>query len=152
MTGFVPDSHAARLPAIAVLTDAQAEQGFTDEGLPAACFVNITVGSAKLFKLLPDGRRQNTGFVGAGQFIGLAVSDIYAFSAEALLDIGLQNEVAICDPMTLKGAPAAVKQSDTRQRATQCRGPACTSPCVSEGVTWRGNPPPARAERRRRAT
>jgi CRP-like cAMP-binding protein len=30
-----------------------------------------------------NGRRQITGFVGPGQFLGLAVSDTYAFSAEA---------------------------------------------------------------------
>jgi CRP/FNR family transcriptional regulator len=34
--------------------------------------------------MLPDGRRQITGFVGMGQFLGLAVSDTYAFSAEAI--------------------------------------------------------------------
>jgi CRP/FNR family transcriptional regulator len=34
--------------------------------------------------LLPDGRRQITGFVGAGHFLGLAVSDTYAFGAEAI--------------------------------------------------------------------
>jgi CRP/FNR family transcriptional regulator len=44
----------------------------------------VTAGAAKLFKLLPDGRRQITGFVGPGQFLGLAVSDTYAFSAEAI--------------------------------------------------------------------
>ena len=47
-------------------------------------FFNVTAGTAKLFKLLPDGRRQITGFVGAGHFLGLAVSDTYAFSAEAI--------------------------------------------------------------------
>ena len=33
---------------------------------------------------MPDGRRQITGFVGVGHFLGLAVSDTYAFSAEAI--------------------------------------------------------------------
>ena len=33
---------------------------------------------------VPDGRRQITGFVGIGHFLGLAVSDTYAFSAEAM--------------------------------------------------------------------
>jgi hypothetical protein len=97
------------------------------------------------------GRRQNAGFVGSHQFIGLAVSDTYAVSAEALIDIGLQNEVAICDPIALKGAPAVCQAvryspaSDTMSRTSM-------SPYVSECVTCRGNPPPARAERRRRAT
>ena len=37
-----------------------------------------------MYKLLPDGRRQITGFAGVGHFLGLAVSDTYAFSAEAI--------------------------------------------------------------------
>ena len=80
----VPDSDVARLSSIVVVTDVAAGQGFIDEGEPATSFFNITAGTAKLFKLLPDGRRQITGFVGPGQFLGLAVSDTYAFSAEAI--------------------------------------------------------------------
>ena len=67
-----------------MVTEVAAGQGFIDEGEPATCFFNITAGTAKLFKLLPDGRRQITGFVGPGQFLGLAASDTYAFSAEAI--------------------------------------------------------------------
>jgi CRP/FNR family transcriptional regulator len=79
-----PDSDVARLSSIAVVTEVATGQGFIDEGEPATCFFNVTAGTAKLFKLLPDGRRQITGFVGPGQFLGLAVSDTYAFSAEAI--------------------------------------------------------------------
>ncbi len=75
---------SARLATIAVVTEAPPGQCFIDEGEPARSFFNITAGTAKLFKLLPDGRRQITGFVGAGHFLGLAVSDTYAFSAEAI--------------------------------------------------------------------
>ena len=80
----IPDADLARLSSIAAVTEVAAGQGFIDEGEPATCFFNITAGTAKLFKLLPDGRRQITGFVGPGQFLGLAVSDTYAFSAEAI--------------------------------------------------------------------
>ena len=80
----IPDGDLARLSAIAVVTDVAAGQTFIDEGEPASCFFNVTAGTAKLFKTLPDGRRQITGFVGPGQFLGLAVSDTYAFSAEAI--------------------------------------------------------------------
>ncbi len=79
----IPDGDLARLSAIAVETDVAAGQTFVDEGEPAKGFVNVIAGTAKLFKTLPDGRRQITGFVGPGQFLGLAVSDTYAFSAEA---------------------------------------------------------------------
>ena len=80
----IPDTDLARLSAIAAVTEVASGQGFIDEGEPAGCFFNLTAGTAKLFKLLPDGRRQVTGFVGPGQFLGLAVSDTYAFSAEAI--------------------------------------------------------------------
>jgi CRP/FNR family transcriptional regulator, anaerobic regulatory protein len=80
----IPDSELARLATIAMVTEVPPGRCFIDEGEPAHCFFNITAGTAKLFKLLPDGRRQITGFVHAGHFLGLAVSDTYAFSAEAI--------------------------------------------------------------------
>jgi CRP/FNR family transcriptional regulator len=80
----IPDADMSRLAAIATVTEAPPGQCFIDEGEPADSFFNITVGSAKLFKLLPDGRRQITGFVGPGHFLGIAVSETYAFSAEAI--------------------------------------------------------------------
>ena len=66
------------------MTKVPAGQCFVVEGEPANIFFVVTAGTAKLFKLLPDGRRQIIGFVGPGQFLGLAVSDTYAFSAEAI--------------------------------------------------------------------
>jgi CRP/FNR family transcriptional regulator, anaerobic regulatory protein len=80
----IDDADLTRLAAIAVVTEVPGGQCFIDEGEPASSFFNITAGTAKLFKLLPDGRRQITGFVGPGHFLGLAVSDTYAFSAEAI--------------------------------------------------------------------
>jgi CRP/FNR family transcriptional regulator, anaerobic regulatory protein len=80
----IADADLSHLAAIATTTEAHVGQCFIDEGEPARSFFNITAGTAKLFKLLPDGRRQITGFVGAGHFLGLAVSDTYAFSAEAI--------------------------------------------------------------------
>jgi CRP/FNR family transcriptional regulator len=80
----IADADLARLAAIAVVMESQSGSTFIDEGEPANSFFNITAGRAKLFKLLPDGRRQITGFVGVGHFLGLAVSDTYAFSAEAI--------------------------------------------------------------------
>lgn len=80
----IGDADLGRLAAIAVVSEVAAGQCFIDEGEPATSFFNVTAGTAKLFKLLPDGRRQITGFVGPGHFLGLAVSDTYAFSAEAI--------------------------------------------------------------------
>ncbi len=80
----IADADLAHLASITTVTDVDAGQCFIDEGEPANSFFNLTAGTAKLFKLLPDGRRQITGFVGPGHFLGLAVSDTYAFSAEAI--------------------------------------------------------------------
>ncbi len=80
----VPDPEIRRLAEAAVPGTAAPGTNFITEGQPATAFFNITSGTAKLYKMLPDGRRQITGFVGVGHFLGLAVSDTYAFSAEAI--------------------------------------------------------------------
>lgn len=45
---------------------------------------SLTSGAARLYKLLPDGRRQIIGFALPGDFLGLAPSDRYGFSADAI--------------------------------------------------------------------
>src|SRR5471030_2478265 len=80
----IADADLARLATSAVVTEVPAGQCFVDEGEPANSFFVVTAGTVKLFKLLPDGRRQIIRFVGPGQFFGLAVSDTCAFSAEAI--------------------------------------------------------------------
>jgi CRP/FNR family transcriptional regulator, anaerobic regulatory protein len=80
----IPDADLRRLGEATTTHTAPPGSSFVTEGLPANAFFNITAGTAKLYKLLPDGRRQITGFVGIGHFLGLAVSDTYAFSAEAI--------------------------------------------------------------------
>ncbi|KXV49819.1 transcriptional regulator [Gluconobacter sp. DsW_056] len=59
-------------------------RSFIEEGAPANDFFVVTGGRVKLFTLLPDGRRQITGFAEGGDFLGLAASTSYAFGAEAL--------------------------------------------------------------------
>lgn len=59
-------------------------RSFIEEGAPAHDFFVVTGGRVKLFTLLPDGRRQITGFAEGGDFLGLAASTSYAFGAEAL--------------------------------------------------------------------
>ncbi len=61
-----------------------AGQPLFHEGDPASRVFTVTRGTLKLYKLLPDGRRQVTGFMHPGDFIGISVDDEYAFSAEAL--------------------------------------------------------------------
>lgn len=80
----IEDQDLCHLAALAVVTEIDAGRCFIEEGEPAESFFNITTGTVKLYKLLPDGRRQITGFAGPGHFLGLAVSSTYAFSAEAI--------------------------------------------------------------------
>ncbi len=59
------------------------------EGDPALSMFNVTAGTVKLYKLLPDGRRQITGFVFSGDFLGLAVNERYAYTAESVVATSL---------------------------------------------------------------
>ncbi|MGE0254876.1 MAG: cyclic nucleotide-binding domain-containing protein [Alphaproteobacteria bacterium] len=59
------------------------------EGEPAGALYNLTGGTVKLYKLLPDGRRQITGFLFPGDFLGLAMNEAYAHTAEAVGDVTL---------------------------------------------------------------
>ena len=59
-------------------------QALFHEGDPATRVFTLTKGTLKLYKLLADGRRQVTGFMHPGDFLGISVDDEHAFSAEAL--------------------------------------------------------------------
>jgi CRP/FNR family transcriptional regulator len=59
------------------------------EGDPATRVFTLTRGTLKLYKLLPDGRRQITGFMHPGDFLGMSMDDEHPFSAEALEDAQL---------------------------------------------------------------
>jgi CRP/FNR family transcriptional regulator len=59
-------------------------------GQAATCVHNITVGVARLYKLLPDGRRQVIGFALPGDFLGAMPSDRHGFSADAI------DAVSVC--------------------------------------------------------
>jgi CRP/FNR family transcriptional regulator len=51
---------------------------------PADSVFNVTRGHIRLLKLLADGRRQVTGFLYPGDFLGLAYGTHYAYAAEAI--------------------------------------------------------------------
>ncbi len=65
-------------------------QAIFHEGDPADRVFTVTRGTVRLSKLLPDGRRQVTGFVSPGGFLGLGLEPDHAVSAEAL------DEVRLC--------------------------------------------------------
>lgn len=80
----IEDRELVRLAALAHPMTIEHGRIFIDEDAPAENFFNVAHGTAKLFKMLPDGRRQVTGFAGVGHFLGLAASTTFAFSAEAI--------------------------------------------------------------------
>ena len=87
--GRLGDEDLAKLDSIAERTALKAGEGLIRQGDPAGHVFNITSGSVRVYKLLPDGRRQITGFLFAGDFVGLATGEDYAFSAEAIEDATL---------------------------------------------------------------
>jgi len=70
----------------AIVTEVHLERGqvlFSQED-PADSVFNVTRGHIRVLKLLPDGRRQITGFLYPGDFLGMAYGSEYAYTAEAL--------------------------------------------------------------------
>ncbi|MCY4395335.1 MAG: helix-turn-helix domain-containing protein [Rhodospirillaceae bacterium] len=66
-----------------------------DEGDPAAHYFVVTEGAMMAFKEAHDGRRQITGFLYAGDMLGLNHHQRYVYSAEALNDaVVCQYEIA----------------------------------------------------------
>jgi CRP/FNR family transcriptional regulator len=54
------------------------------EGEDARHLFNVISGAIRLSKTLPDGRRQVTGFLFPGDFLGLSTAGIYTYTAEAI--------------------------------------------------------------------
>jgi CRP/FNR family transcriptional regulator len=76
----VDERFLGELAAAVTTTRLPAHGMLASEGEDADRFFNVTSGSVKLYKLLPDGRQQIVGFLFPGDFIGLAVRDTYAYS------------------------------------------------------------------------
>jgi CRP/FNR family transcriptional regulator, anaerobic regulatory protein len=56
---------------------------FTQEDVATSCY-NVVEGVMRLYKLLPDGRRQIVGFALPGDFLGIAVNGRHGISADAV--------------------------------------------------------------------
>jgi CRP/FNR family transcriptional regulator len=81
------DDDLGFLARVAQRVSMPAGKAFIEEGSSSNYFYDINVGDVCVHKSLSDGRRQITGFMGIGHFLGLSVSGKYAFSAEALNDV-----------------------------------------------------------------
>jgi CRP/FNR family transcriptional regulator, anaerobic regulatory protein len=85
----MPSHELGALALIRLRQRVEAGETFVEEGEAATHFFNVTSGSVKVYKLMADGRRQITGFLFAGDFLGLAFNDNYTYSAEALTPVGV---------------------------------------------------------------
>jgi CRP/FNR family transcriptional regulator len=79
----------AEMAAIVTTLELSPGDPLFDEAEPAEHVFNVTSGAVKVYKLLADGRRQMTGFLFPGDFLGLANEETYAYSAEAITHTAL---------------------------------------------------------------
>lgn len=83
------DDEVQEVAAIVTRMHLEPRQLVFQEGDAAKSVFNVTSGTIKLYKLLLDGRRQVTGFLLPGDFLGLASKDVYSYSAEAISEVEL---------------------------------------------------------------
>ena len=79
----------AGMRALGTMQRLRPEQSVFHEGDAAKRVFMVTHGALKLYTLLADGRRQITGFMFPGDFLGVSVDEEYAFTVEALEDTEL---------------------------------------------------------------
>jgi CRP/FNR family transcriptional regulator len=82
--GALDEADLAELERLARPVHLPPNEALFTAGEAAASVHNITAGVARLYKLLPDGRRQVIGFALPGDFLGTTPSDRYRFSADAI--------------------------------------------------------------------
>jgi CRP/FNR family transcriptional regulator len=82
--GVLAGKALAEFKSLGSIGYAEPAQCLFHEGDPADLVYHVTHGSLKLYRLLPDGRRQIARFVHAGEFLGLTLQKIHGYTAEAL--------------------------------------------------------------------
>lgn len=82
--GALDEADLAAFERIARHVDVAPNEALFTAGQAATSVHNITAGVARLYKLLPDGRRQVIGFALPGDFLGTMPSDRHSFSADAI--------------------------------------------------------------------
>jgi CRP/FNR family transcriptional regulator len=89
MCDALSDADMSVLARVAQRVTVPAGKAFIEEGSDANYFYDLSDGDVRVFKSLADGRRQVTGFMRTGHFLGLATRGKYVFSAEAMNDVEL---------------------------------------------------------------
>ena len=82
--GALDETELSKLSEIVRVRRVGPHQTIFSEGEEADSVFNVTAGTVKLYKLLPDGRRQITGFLFTGDYIGLSMHERYAYTAESV--------------------------------------------------------------------
>jgi CRP/FNR family transcriptional regulator len=89
--GSRPDAFGARardeldaLPGIGITLTIEPGQTVVIEGDPIAHYYRIVSGTARLYRSLPDGRRQVIDFLAGGDCFGLTGLDCHAYGVEAV--------------------------------------------------------------------
>lgn len=83
------DSDVHRLDNMVTHQKFVAKQILFEEGEVANHVFNVASGTLKLYKMLPDGRCQVTGFLYPGDFLGLSANGTYSYGAEAVTPVML---------------------------------------------------------------
>jgi CRP/FNR family transcriptional regulator len=83
------DEDLHRLDAIVTHIQLDAGETLFYETDEAGHLFTVATGTLRLHKMLPDGRRQITGFVLPGDFLGLSGRDGFSYSAEAVTEAGI---------------------------------------------------------------
>ena len=87
--GAIEPEHLGKLDAIVMHKKLQAGETLFFEGDRSDSLYILTEGCVRLSKMLADGRRQITGFLFPSDFLGLALRERYAYSAEAVDAVSL---------------------------------------------------------------
>ena len=87
--GVLDQGALAKMRALGGTQRLKTGEALFHEGDAARQVYTLTRGALKLYKLLPDGRRQVTGFMFPGDFLGITIEDEHAFTAESLDDAQL---------------------------------------------------------------
>ena len=80
----LPDAELSRLEALSETVALARGQALYRQDDPAPYVFNVSSGSLRLSRLLPDGRRQVLGFAFAGDFLELDRAAAYVCTAEAI--------------------------------------------------------------------
>jgi CRP/FNR family transcriptional regulator len=87
--GALDEDELAKLDRVVVHLYFEPGQTIFYEGDEPGYVFNVATGTLRLYKMLPDGRRQITGFVLPGDFVGLSIQGGFSYTAEAVTEAGV---------------------------------------------------------------